>query len=184
MQRFVCMLVIFSLVFRWPVGPDRFCCCQGASAAALEGGGSIIGLFFHPPSCLCVGTSSLWVMGFECWSASFQISNRGRGFFSNSAAHCQRLRCRSCLRAINTLSAALAGCVYFDSGFLRCACLSADVAAMQHPNVPFHTSFLSAVCVCVREELYLCTCPFISLFRSTSASTAVVTNLLGVHRQY
>lgn len=71
-----------------------------ASAAALEEGGSVIGL--------CVGTLSLWMMGFECWSASFQISNRGRGSFSNSAAHCQRLRCRLCLRVINTPAASLA----------------------------------------------------------------------------
>lgn len=109
---------------------------KGASAAALEEGGSVIGL--------CVGTSSLWMMGFECWSASFQIGNRGRGSFSNSAAHCQRLRCRSCLRAINTPAASLA--VFILTLGSSAACFSADVAAMQHANDPFHTRFVSAAC--------------------------------------
>lgn len=138
-QRFVCTPGIFSLVFGWPVCPHRFCCCQEAPAAALEGSGSVFGL--------CVGTSSLWMMGFECWSASLQISNCS--FFSNSAAHCQRLRCQSCLRGINTTTSGLTGCVYFDSGYLRCACFSADVATMRHANDPCRTRFVSAACKCV-----------------------------------
>lgn len=172
MQRFVCTPVIFSLAFRWPVRPRRFCGCQGASAAALEGSGSAIGL--------CVGTSSLWMMGFECWSASLQIRSRGCGFFSNSAAHSQRLRCRSCLRAINTPTSGLPGRVYFDSGYLCCACFSTDVAAMQHANGPFHTGFVSAACSRVENCMYARIHLFLSLIPTCFPHAL---NLSGMHRE-
>lgn len=59
------MFCIFSRVFRWALRLDRFCCCPvKCKQRSFRFGGS--GSFSVFLSCICVGTSYLWVMDYEC----------------------------------------------------------------------------------------------------------------------
>lgn len=95
----------------------------------------------------CVGTSTLWVMADECRAPRFRWVT-GAAAFLNNTAYCQRLRCRSCLRAINT-NGPHSPCLFW---------LSADAAHILHGPpcfIPQEFWICFLLYVCVKHFAYL-----------------------------